>query len=72
MAVLDLQELCGAAALTAPACPWCLMGGVSVLHEGQYPQGCFFFFFRGLSLQRYATEICLVIKMHLVYVIIEK
>lgn len=36
MAVLDLQELCGAAALTAPACPWCLMGGVSVFHEGQY------------------------------------
>lgn len=40
MAVFDPQELCGAAALTAPACPWCLMGGVSVLHEGQYPQGC--------------------------------
>lgn len=41
MTVLDSQELCGAAALTAPACPWCLMGGVSVLHEGQYTQGLF-------------------------------
>ena len=42
MTVLGLQELCGAAALTAPACPWCLMGGVSVLHEGQLSQAFIF------------------------------